>query len=89
MSSVDPPTDEMPHVTEWQNTKTDEHGDFLYTLRQYLLMRRLNLGGDWTDVCNDVSREVMQNYTWDVDARDTYSNWTAWYRGDRAVSDHD
>lgn len=81
----EPRTDNMPRVTEWQQTQADEHGDFLYTLRQYLLMRRLSLGGDWTDVVSDVSREITENYMWDVDERDSYHNWHNWYHGDRAT----
>jgi hypothetical protein len=62
--------------------ETDEHGDFKYTLRQYLLMRRLNLGGEWTDVCTEVSREVSEHgYAWDLNAEDTYRNWQGWYYG--------
>jgi len=90
MTATDEPItdqfDYMPRLTEWQQTEADVHGDFHYTLRQYLLMRRLNCGGEWTDVCNDVSDEIMRNYEWDVDARDTYSNWQSWYYGDRGRS---
>lgn len=60
---------------------TDQHGDFQYTLRQYLLMRRLNLGGEWTDVVYDVTRELTVNHEWDAEAEDTYANWQDWYYG--------
>lgn len=66
---------------EWWDHPADEHGDFEYTLRQFLLMRRLHLGGEWTDVCNDVSREIAQNPDWDIEERDTYRNWRVWYYG--------
>lgn len=58
---------------------TDEHGDFKYTLRQYLLMRRNNQGGDWTDVLADVNAETRANPEWNVDCKDTYMNWQDWY----------
>lgn len=75
----EPRTDEI----KWWDYETDEHGDFKYTLRQYLLMRRLHAGGDWTDVCAEVSREIALNYDWDVEATDTYRNWQKWYYGGR------
>lgn len=54
---------------------TDPHGDFKYTLRQYLLMRRNNHGGDWTDVLADVNAEQRAHPEWDTEAKDTYMNW--------------
>ena len=69
-------------MSEWWEHETDEHGDFKYTLRQYLLMRRLALGGDWTDVVTAVNAEISRNVgEWDVEATDTYRNWQAWYYG--------
>lgn len=59
---------------------TDIHGDFKYTLRQFLLMRRNNQGGDWTDVVKDVDYEQRNHPDWDVDDKDTYMNWQRWYR---------
>lgn len=79
MTMTDEPiTDEI----KWWEYPEDEHGDFKYTLRQYLLMRRLNLGGEWTDVCTEVAREVaVHGYEWDLNATDTYRNWQQWYYG--------
>lgn len=65
-------------MTDWQ-LETDEHGDFKYSLKQFLLMRRFRLGGDWTDVCSDVSAEITANSEWDIEARDTYMSWQRWY----------
>lgn len=58
-----------------------DHGDFKYTLRQYLLMRRLSLGGDWTDVLADVNREIRANPEWDVEELASYDEWRDWYYG--------
>lgn len=57
----------------------DQHGDFQYTLRQYLLMRRLQLGGEWTDVVKDVNRGISEHDEWDIDTRATYRDFTTWY----------
>lgn len=56
-----------------------DHGEFKYTLRQYLLMRKLNRGGDWTDVLREVNEELWRNPEWDAEALNTYDNWRAWY----------
>ena len=82
----EPPTDEieyMPRLKAWEETVEDEHGDFRYTLHQFLLMRRLNLGGEWSDIVREVGREIGENPDWDVEERDTFRNWRAWYFGDR------
>lgn len=83
-------TDEdlAPASSTWQQVETDQHGDFEYTLRQFLLMHRLHAGGEWPDVLADVNRMIGNN-EWDVDAKDTYRNWTVWYNGDReTTSEH-
>lgn len=54
-----------------QGAVTD-HGDFKYTFRQYLLMRGLNRGGDWTDVCARVAEQLQSRPDWDPDELDTY-----------------
>lgn len=57
-----------------------DHGNFRYTLRQYLLMRYLNRGGDWTDVLARVNKELWEHRTdWDGEAMNTYGNWRRWY----------
>lgn len=68
-------------VTEWKPLEEDEHGDFKYTLRQYLLMRRLQQGGEWPEVVAAVDKQFSRNHEWDVDpeSTDTYRNWTTWY----------
>lgn len=65
---------------------TDEHGDFEYTLRQYLLMRRHSLGGEWTEIYRDVVYELAHHPAWDADEKDTYANWRTWYYSDQAVA---
>lgn len=57
----------------------DEHGDFKYTLRQFLLMRRLHEGGDWTDVVREVSQLLRANDEWDQDELRTYRDHLARY----------
>lgn len=71
----------MTSIGGWWNYPEDEHGNFKYTLRQYLLMRRLNLGGEWTDVVKDVDHECRTHSEWDVEAHNTYRDWQAWYDG--------
>lgn len=58
-----------------------EHGNFQYTLRQFLLLRKHHEGGDWTDTMNAVGSEFHQNPEWDPDWLDTYDNWLSWYYG--------
>lgn len=58
---------------------TDIHGNFRYTLRVFLLMRRHNEGGDWNDVVKDVDTEQRHHPDWDVDEKDTYVHWQHWY----------
>lgn len=65
---------------------TDVHGDFQYTLRQFLLMRRLHQGGEWTEVVKDVAREIGGREEWDIDARATYRDFTTWYTSGAAGS---
>lgn len=63
--------------------ETDEHGNFKYTLRQYLLMRQLETRGadEWTAICGDVTKQVLDN-EWDPDALATYDEHQAWFRGE-------
>lgn len=56
-----------------------DHGEFKYTLRQYLLMRYLNRGGDWTDVVTQVNQELWDRREWDGEALNTYADWRRWY----------
>lgn len=47
-------------MSNWWEYPEDEHGDFKYTLRQFLLMYRLNQGGEWTEVLAWASRQLTE-----------------------------
>lgn len=57
-----------------------DHGEHKYTLRQFLLMQELHRGGEWTDVCAKVTRELASHVDWDCEAENTYANWRTWYK---------
>lgn len=63
---------------EWWDYPEDEHGDFQYTLRQFLLMYRLNLGGEWEEVTEWTRRQIIE-HQWDPDDERTYRDHMKWY----------
>lgn len=60
----------------------NDHGDFEYTLRVFLLLRRHQQGGEWTEVVADVDKQQRDHPDWDMETTNTYCDWQAWYFGE-------
>lgn len=71
-------------MSDWWNYPEDEHGDFKYTLRQFLLMYRLNQGGEWGEVLEWASRQLTEQQ-WDPEEQRTYMDWSRWYLLNRKI----